>query len=198
MVYESQTVGYEFPSEYRGEDDQSSVFSEGALAARWKSCFHEAAHLLAAAVLMGRSSRAMVLNDGGGLANVGDGGGVPKTDEEAIVVAVGEVAGELAKKYSRPHGPLRIWLEASQPRLTISQVRSALLDGTVPDDDTVIARWCIAGNERRPHRWRRRFDWLDEQAHAFVEAHEHELVALAGQLFLHGTITLPATPAERI
>ena len=202
----SQVTGCETQSSTRIETAQSPPVRDWATIAKWRSCFHEVAHLLAGVVLLKHDSRAMVFSDGGGVANIGGKGGVPRSDQEAIAVAAGDVAeAMLSEKYPPPDAETLPQIEV-RPCLderggtcseTANRIKAAMYDDTIMSDEEAIARWCIAGHETSPHRWKFRFDWLKDRAQEFVEDFEQELVSLAGQLFVLGTIALPANPAER-
>jgi len=174
----------------------SSSPADEMLRARWVSSLHEVGHVLAGVLLMNTTSRAMVFSGGGGVASIGSTRDVPQSEEEAIAVAAGEAAESLARRYSWPQVELKPCLDVEQPEAA-QRITTPTVDGTRMSDEVAIARWCIEGRERWSSAWKRRFEWLEDRAYAFVKTYEREIVALAEKLFVWGVITLPAEPAEK-
>lgn len=161
--------------------------------ARWRAALHESGHVVAGRRLLGRTTRAAVFADGGGIADMGGGSPVPQSDAEALSVAAGIAAGVLADNCPPPQVLMSPPVETRYPQLA---ARLKTERQTIISDDTAIARWCIEGVESRPHRWARRHDWIHDQAASFVDAHKLEIFEVATALFGRGVITLPAEPAK--
>lgn len=157
--------------------------------ARWKTCLHEAGHAVAGRVLLKRSATAVVYDDDRGAAYLGNDGQIPRTFEDALVIAAGPEAEALADLYAPPPTPPPAPLTVTHPRGTaplIAQMRESLPDAVV------IARWCIRGIENQPDRWAKRHCWIHREAQFFVGRHQQEIVEVAKQLFSSGLMTLPA------
>ncbi len=161
---------------------------------RWRTCLHEAGHVVAGVALLKQTSRAAVFSDGGGVACLGGGSDVPQTDEEALAVAAGIAAGALSHEYQPPQVQPLPPVEDRYPELA-SRLKAR--SGTTMSDDEAIARWCIQGVEGRPHRWKRRHDRLHDQAASFVTVYTGKILEVATALFGCGVITLPAGPARK-
>lgn len=170
-------------------DDQPTERAGVTVVARWRTCLHEAGHAVVGRALLGHTTRAAVFDDGWGVADVGDGGGVPVSDESAFAVAAGPAAESLAEDYPHPQTAASQPLEIRYPATSVCVKARAEAAMT---DDVALARWCIAGFESRPLRWSRRYDWVYEQADALIARHEVEIVAVATSLFTCGIATLPA------
>ena len=196
MVCEQQVMDCENTSSTRMETVHSPpVRADDGLQAKWRICLHEAGHLLAGVRLLGHTSQAMTFRDNIGLAYIGV-GGIPRTDAEATAVAVGEVAEALSRKYSPPQVEMRTCPDAERPEY-VDRIKAGQFDDSFMPDAMAIARWCIADCESRPYRWKRRYEWLYDQADAFVEEHELQILSLAQQLFSSGSLTVSASPTER-
>ena len=176
-----------------------------ALAAKWRSCLHECAHVLAGVLLLKRTSRALVFSGGGGVADIGGTSAVPQCEGEAIAAAVGEIAGLLSAKHPPPEVPEVAGVEGGGmlPCVDVERPEAAARIVAAMDskeslsDEEAVARWCILGCETRPYRWRRRYEWVVDRSHEFVSSHEREIVGLARKLFVWGSLTLPFDSAER-
>lgn len=167
----------------------------GERLSRWRTALHESGHAVAARHLLGRTARAVVFSDGGGVADLGGSGGVPESDEEAIAVSAGSAAELLAYKHPPPQAVPQPYPDAKYPEVA-SRVRTGIANRTIMLDEVAIARWCIEGHECFPRSWKRRFDWLDEKATVFVDEHELEVLETATALYSRGITTLPAEPAR--
>ena len=203
MVCANQVAGCETSS-----STHPPPVRDWATFAKWRVCMHEVGHLLAGAVLLKRPTQAMIFGDGsdGGLAYLGN-QSWSLSDNEAIAVAAGAIADHmLAGKYSPPEGGIEVqsypsaqtqhYMEVERSQAA-ERVKAARAEDTLLTDEVLIARWCIAGYEHRPYRWKFRHRWLEKQAFEFVKEHEQKIVALAEMLFELGSIALPAQSAER-
>ena len=110
----------------------------------------------------------------------------------------------LAGKYSPPtEGEMQSYPDAETQHYmeversqAAERFKTAMAEETVLTDDVLIARWCIAGYERRPYRWKFRYEWLEDRAFEFVKENERKIIVLAEMLFELGSIALPAQSAE--
>jgi hypothetical protein len=175
------------------EERQVHGTAEGAQIARWKTCLHEAGHVVSGKVLLKHTSRAIVFGDGGGVADVGGEGGVPFLFEDALTTAAGGAAESLADLHPVPDLPLPVPLEVVYPDV-VEPKRLAVRK--MMTDEVAVARWCIAGIETQPDRWANRFHWIRREARLFVARHQREIVEVATVLFGRGIVTLPAEPAK--
>lgn len=160
---------------------------------RWKTCLHEAGHAVAGQRLLKRTVKAAVYDVGLGAAYVDIDGGIPRTFEEALVIAAGPAAESLTKKHFAPEVPPPPALKAAYPESApplMAQLRQS------PSDAVAIARWCIGGVEGQPDRWSSRFYWIHREAGIFVARHGQEIVEVARGLFSHGIVTLLATDQD--
>jgi len=167
------------------------VQASDSTASRWRTCLHEAGHAVVGRVLLGHTTRAAVFEDGWGVADVGDGGGVPTSPEAAITVAAGPAAEALADRFPPPEAAQ---VQPSPPLEARYPDRAASLKAdlrTTMLDDVAIARWCIAGFESRPLRWTRQYEWVYQQADALIRRRRREIVSVAKRLFAEGLATLP-------
>ena len=160
---------------------------EPSAVARWRTCLHEAGHAVAGQALSTRPVKAAVYDDNLGAAYL-DFSGVPRTFEEALAVAAGPAAEELAELHAPPQATPPVALAVAYPERTgplMAQLRESL------SDTVAIARWCIGGIENQPDRWAKRPCWIHREARFFVSQHQHEIVEVAKRLFGTGLATLP-------
>ena len=156
---------------------------------RWRVCIHEAGHAVAGHQLLKCTARAVVYNDGVGVADIDVDTTNVRTYEEALAVAAGAAAEFLAEEYAPPQVASSAPLETLYPEQAVTlkaQIRK------YPPDAVAIARWCIRGIEKEPDRWARRFYWIHREARIFVARHHQEIVEVATGLFAKGIMTLPA------
>ena len=158
----------------------------------WRTCLHEAGHVVAGQMLLKRVVGAMVFSDASGVTNMGAGTAVPRSFGEAMATAAGIAAGTLASHYAPPDIPLPIPLDKAYPE-AVEPAQAAI--ATVISDDVAIARWCIQGRETQPDMWAKHHDWVHSSAQEFVLENRHAIIEVATVLYGCGIITLPATPA---
>jgi hypothetical protein len=75
---------------------------EDAGVRRWKTCLHEAGHAVAGHRLLKRTVKATVYDDGTGATYYYRQETAPRSFEEALTVAAGPAAGQLAESYAPP------------------------------------------------------------------------------------------------
>jgi hypothetical protein len=160
--------------------------------ARWRTCLHEAGHAVAGQILLGGTTRAVVLRDHCGAAYLGGDERAPVSFERVLAVAVGAAAELLAARHAPPEAVPGPALEVAYPE-PVAALREEVWES--PADATTIARWCIAGVEERPERSVGRFHWIHREARLFVARHRREITQSAAGLYARGIITLPAEPA---
>lgn len=168
--------------------------AEETVARRWKTCLHEAGHIVAGRTALKRTVKAVVYNDGVGAAYLEIDGGLPRTFEEALAVAAGSEAEALAEAHAPP--------EASQPAPALTTTDSQSVKPMVtqlrrsPSDAVALAQWCIRGIENEPDRWAKRCYWIRREANLFVARHQQQIVDAAKGLYANGFTTLEAEPAH--
>ena len=162
--------------------------------ARWRTCIHEGAHMVAGGRLLGQTTRAAVFNDASGVADVGDGeNDVPTSFKDALVTAAGSAAEFLADLYPPPQVALPVPLEVAYPE---SAGRLLTSVATMMTDDVAVARWCIRGRETQPDLWAGRHEWVRSGATEFVIENRHQVIEVATSLYGRGIVSLPAEPAK--
>ena len=158
---------------------------------RWKTCLHEAAHVVAASVLLNDERVAAVVFSGGGLAFID----VPdplRTVDQALAIAAGTAAESLAETNAPPQAEPAT---AAAVRVDVPKERSAHavlmsdLKAARPDAER-IAAWCIMGHPNDPDRWKSRYVWIHHEASLFVRNHATEIVKIASRLYTGGIVTL--------
>lgn len=165
--------------------------SKDMVASRWRVCLHEAGHAVAGRLVLKRGVRAVVYDDnvGGAYVDVS----IPRTFEEALVIAAGPAAESLVEKYPAPEVPPPPALKTTY-RKTTAPLMADLRQS--PSDAAAIARWCIGGVEGQPERWSSRFYWIHREADLFVTRHQGEIVDAATGLYQRGIVTLEADPVR--
>jgi len=178
----------------RGNDTMPApTTADERAASRWRISLHEGGHAIAGRRLLKQTARAVVYDDNCGAAYVGN-GVEARSFEESLTIAAGPAAEALAVDVAPPAVPPAPPLEVTygeKAAFIKNDIRESL------PDPVVIARWCIAGIEKEPDRWAKRFYWLRCEAEMFVAAHKQAIVRAATDLFTRGIITLPAEPAQK-
>jgi hypothetical protein len=159
---------------------------------RWKTCLHEAGHVVAAKRLLGHATGAVVFDDGSGAAYVG-GEEAPVGFKDARVRAAGPAAEKLADQYPPPDMPVPVPLEVAYPE-TAGPLKAEI--PTLLSDAEIIARWCIQGHEAEPNLWTLRHGFVTTSAEDYLAEHQQEVVEIATVLFGRGILVLPAGPAK--
>jgi hypothetical protein len=156
---------------------------------RWETALHEAGHVVAGTLLL-RDTKcgAVVLESAGGMAfiNVSE---PLRTFNEALAIAAGSAAGELADRYPVPAtepAPVPAVRKDASPHQTSYPALSAM--PSIPDS-VRLARWCCEQCPDEPDRWAKRHVWIQREAEFFVRDHAQEIVAFATQLYVHGFFT---------
>jgi hypothetical protein len=162
---------------------------------RWRTCLHEAGHVVAARRLFGRAGGAAVFEDGSGVADVGRQVDVPASFKDALATAAGAAAESLGERYSPPPVPMPVPLEVAYPEAA-GRLKADV--AMLMPDEVAIARWCIHGREGEPDLWARRHGWVQAAAQDFIAEHRHEIVDSATALFGRGIVRLPALPGKGV
>jgi hypothetical protein len=156
---------------------------------RWRTCLHEAGHVVAARVLLKDAGAAAVVLDAGGLAYI-DVPDLLLTCDHALAVAAGPAAESLADVYTPP-------TEAPDPAAVVSgdAPASKSLHASFAADlragasDAVrLARWCCERCPNEPDRWARRHVWITHEAGFFVRNHAQEIASIATRLYARGIV----------
>ena len=176
------------------EGQVPAACTEPGVAARWRVCLHEAGHAVAGRRLLRQTARAVVFDDGSGMADHGGNGDAPTSFKEALAVAAGPAAKALADHHVPPKQPLSVPLEITHAE-QIKHLRHRLRE-CLPDH-VALARWCIGGIEEQPDRWTKRYNWIQREARIFVARHQQEIVRAAAALFVRGITSLPGGIVER-
>ena len=151
---------------HRRSLDEELMATEDAGIRRWKTCLHEAGHAVAGFRLLKRTVKAAVYEAGVGAAYLDIEAAIPRTFEEALAIAAGPAAEELAEHHAPPQvSPPPPPLTSTHPHVIaplVAQLRQS------PRDAVAIAHWCIGGIEEAPERWTNRFHWIRREAGLFV------------------------------
>lgn len=168
----------------------AELMAEDTGTRRWKTCLHEAGHAVAGHWLLKRRVKAAVYEADVGEAYLDIEAAVPRTFEEALSVAAGPAAEELADDMTPPQAsppaPALTVTHAEAVAPLVAQLRQS------PRDAVALALWCIRGIEGEPERWAKRFYWIRREAGLFVACHRQEIVAVAAELYARGIVTLEA------
>ncbi len=170
----------------------------------WRTCLHEAAHVVVARALnywnTSVSARVDFIEGGGaaimprGLSHSG----------EAAATAAGQYGGKLIRFFPAPRRrPIRLppkdTTEAKRARaLREVQAEAARLLRkqalTTGSDEKQVARFCIYFNLTDPKDWTWRFRRIHATARLEVWRHRHEIRKAAVTLFHEGEIVIPGDP----
>ena len=155
---------------------------------RWRTALHEAGHVAAERVLknnplvgafvMGRHAAADVGRDG------------CNAFFDAVVLAAGRAAGELADRVEPPplpKGRPQLAPEMADPSRR-AKLRREYRRGLGLSDDVLLARWAIGGKESEENRWAGRVYWVRQAADRFVAKNAGFIIRIAKWLYLHGGI----------
>lgn len=163
---------------------------------RWTLSIHEAGHAVVAFALTGTRMLTTLHQNGGGAAWALE--ELSPTDH-AIMAAAGPLSEHLANRYAAPEPSPPVASDMPPPALptleTVATVETAAdlhkaIARAVPDHIT-IARWCIAGVEKKPERWAQRHAWVHTLARRIISDHEKHIVEVARVLYLRGVVSVP-------
>ena len=159
---------------------------------RWPTAIHEGAHGVAAIILGGKCSLA-ILDDGSGIALID---GLSRFDH-AVMVAAGVEAEQMLADATPPETnprPESFHIRAEKSELTpadkLDSIASRFPPGSSPSDERVIAEFCIRPlNE--PRRWAERYFTIHAVAAKVVDDHRAAIVRVAHELFARGVLSGP-------
>ncbi len=170
----------------------------------WRTCLHEAAHVVVARALNYwncTASACVNLIEGNGAAVYC--WGMTKT-VEAIANASGDYGVRLSRVFPAPRHRPRHLPDASTTTGKRAQAireiqseaatvlhREAVASGT---DAERVARYSISFDPTTPRDWQQRFRRIHAQARLEVWRHRHEIRAVASILFREGEIVIPGDP----
>jgi hypothetical protein len=169
---------------------------------RWRTCLHEAAHIVTARALnaWNTTTAARVSDDGRGAAEMPHG---LSAFDDAVATAAGSYGEGLPfpppARRRRPALPPAETAEGIRARaVRVAEAdtaerhhRRAMAAGT---DPVSVARYCISLHSADPDEWRDAFNRVHAEARRAVWEHRDEIRRVAVRLFHRGSVTLPGDP----